>query len=130
MPSTEAHSTEIVAIVDDNDSVLRALGRAVEGCGYTAILFTSAQEFLEGGRLADIECLITDCFMPDINGIELVRRVVATGHRMPIIVISADIDGITEAALKAGATAVISKQAGCDVLLAAVGDAIRQQRVR
>jgi FixJ family two-component response regulator len=64
----------------------------VESAGYEPVVFSSAEECLESGRLAGATCLITDVRMPGIDGIELQRRVRLERPRLPIVFISAHYD--------------------------------------
>ena len=66
-----------------------ALGRLLRSLGHNASTFGSAEEFLESEKLHDTSCLITDLQMPGLNGLDLQDRLIAEGHRIPIIFITA-----------------------------------------
>ena len=51
--------------------------------------FASAEAFLKSNRLQDADCLITDVQMPGMNGIELQHQLIAQGHHLPIIFVTA-----------------------------------------
>src|SRR5262249_3993070 len=57
--------------------------------GYAASSYASAEEFLTAAPIHDTDCLITDVQMPGMSGFELQARLLARGHRLPIIFISA-----------------------------------------
>ncbi|MGC1443984.1 MAG: response regulator [Xanthobacteraceae bacterium] len=57
--------------------------------GHTVQAFSSAADFLASPRLAETACLIADVHMPGMNGDELHRRLVALGHAIPTILITA-----------------------------------------
>jgi FixJ family two-component response regulator len=60
-----------IAIVDDEPSVLEALGNLLEAVGYSVLRFESAESFLGGDSLLSIDCLISDIGMPGMNGVAL-----------------------------------------------------------
>ncbi len=72
--------------------------------GYAAETFSSAEEYLRSNRAADTACLISDIQMPGMNGADLQDRLLADGHRTPIIFVTAFPDeNIRARVLKAGA---------------------------
>jgi FixJ family two-component response regulator len=100
----------VISIVDDDESVREATKGLLEARGYSARTFSGAEEFLSSRHLQDTRCLITDVRMPGLNGIELQRLLLDTGHRIPVIFITARQDERTrERALQAGAYGFLSK---------------------
>ena len=79
----------VISIVDDDESVRQATKRLVRSLGYTAATFRSAEEFLGSAQLTTTACLITDVQMPGLNGVELHDQLIAEGHNMPVVFISA-----------------------------------------
>ena len=121
------HATPIVFIVDDDVSVRSALESLIESAGWVAETFASAQEFLRHPRVAAPSCLVLDVSLPDINGLELQRRVAADRTDMPIIFISGYGDvPMTVRAMKAGAVEFLMKPFKDDVLLDAIRGAIER----
>jgi len=121
------HATPIVFIVDDDVSVRSALGSLIESAGWVAETFASAQEFLRRPRVAAPSCLVLDVSLPDINGLELQRRVATDRTDMPIIFISGYGDvPMTVRAMKAGAVEFLMKPFKDDVLLDAIRGAIER----
>ena len=119
------HATPIVFIVDDDVSVRSALESLIESAGWVAETFASAQEFLRRPRVAAPSCLVLDVSLPDINGLELQRRVATDRTDMPIIFISGYGDvPMTVRAMKAGAVEFLMKPFKDDVLLDAIRGAI------
>ena len=121
------HATPIVFIVDDDVSVRSALESLIESAGWVAETFASAQEFLRRPRVAAPSCLVLDVSLPDINGLELQRRVATDRTAMPIIFISGYGDvPMTVRAMKAGAVEFLMKPFKDDVLLDAIRGAIER----
>src|SRR5262245_22794014 len=93
----------VVFVVDDDVSVRESLELLVIEAGWRAKLFTSAGEFLAHTRELVPSCLVLDVGLPDLNGLELQKRI---GGRpdLPVIVITGRGDiPMTVQAMKAGA---------------------------
>jgi len=126
---TERASGLIVAVVDDDQSVLRSLEYLLESADYAVRLFASGQELLDSGCLLRIDCLISDIDMPDMDGFELLRLVRAQRPGFPIILITGYPETLKRLPLMdAGRSNVFTKPFHGPALLTAVGDAIRDSR--
>ena len=124
-----AHIRPIVFVVDDDVSVRRSLELLIESAGWQPETFASAQEFLHRPRLVAPSCLVLDVSLPDLDGLELQRRVAPDRIDMPIIFISGYGDvPMTVRAMKAGAVEFLTKPFDDDVLLDAIRDAIERSR--
>jgi FixJ family two-component response regulator len=113
----------LIAIVDDEVSVQRAIGRLVRAAGLDAEFFSSAEEFLEAHSVRTHHCLILDLGLPGINGRELQSRLLDSGTsaKPPIIFVSAHDDPESrDCALSAGAAAFFGKPFDQDALLEAI----------
>jgi FixJ family two-component response regulator len=100
----------LIAIVDDDECVRDGIQTLVRSLGYHASTFGSANEFLKSGQVHNTSCLISDVQMPGLNGIDLQDRLIARGHRIPIIFITGHPDERVRArAMKAGAVAFLIK---------------------
>jgi FixJ family two-component response regulator len=82
-------SPVIISIVDDDESVRTAMGRLVRSLGYRSHEFASAEAFLASPQRAETSCLIADIQMPGMSGLDLQEALLAQGHRLPIIFITA-----------------------------------------
>ena len=103
----------LVAIVDDDTWARVGIGEFVQSLGFRASTFESARDFLESDCVKDSACVITDLQMAGISGLELQRQLLALGHRMPIIFITAFPNEAHRAqALDAGAIGFLTKP--CD----------------
>ena len=100
----------MIAIVDDDAAVREAITALLRSLGYSASWFASAEDFLNSEQVDGTSCLITDVQMPGLSGLDLQDRLIAGGHRIPIIFITAYSDvAVRIRAMKAGALAFLSK---------------------
>ena len=108
-----SNSRPLIAIVDDDESVCRAVRRLVRSVGMNAETFSSGREFLdllEAMPSFKPDGLILDVQMPGMNGLDVQARLTSGGHLVPVIFITAhDEVGIREKALAAGAVAFLRK---------------------
>ncbi len=117
----------VVAVVDDDSAVRKAVGRLLKSAGFDALTFASAHEFLRASRQGDVACVILDLKMPDIDGLDLQARIKESNSMMPTVFITAHADPASEAQAKAaGARAFLHKpfedQALFDAVRAAIGE--------
>src|SRR4029077_6072146 len=85
----------VVAIVDDEKPVCRAIGRLVMSAGFKSEIFSSAEEFLRSCRERRPDCLILDLSLPGMSGLELQQQLAADCCRTPIVVVSAHNDPVS-----------------------------------
>jgi FixJ family two-component response regulator len=117
--------TPVVFVVDDDISVRESLELLIQTAGYQAETFASAQAFLFRPRVLAASCLVLDVNLPDLNGLELQKRVAANQVDMPIIFITGYGDvPMSVKAMKAGAAEFLTKPFGDDVMLSAIRNAI------
>jgi FixJ family two-component response regulator len=118
----------VVAIVDDDRSVRRALKDLLESAGLSARCFGSAEEFLESGRRDPTACVVADIRMPGMSGLELQAKLQAEGSRIPIIFITAHGDAKMETqAMRAGAVGFLPKPFVDELLLEMVRTALKAE---
>jgi FixJ family two-component response regulator len=99
-----------ISVVDDDEAIRDVISSIVRSLGLTVHAFVSAEDFLQSPHLSETSCLICDIQMPNMNGIELQRVLIAQGRLIPIIFITAYPDEAVEArAMKAGAICFLSK---------------------
>src|SRR4029077_7034313 len=97
-----AHSIPIVFVVDDDISVRESLELLIQNAGWRPETFASAQEFLARPRVLAPSCLVLDVSLPDLNGLDLQKRILDRTD-MPIIFITGHGDvPMTVRAMKAG----------------------------
>jgi FixJ family two-component response regulator len=119
----------LIAIVDDDESVCRAVRRLVRSLAMDAETFGSGQDFLD---LLDAmpsfepDCLILDVQMPGMNGLEVQDRLAGSGNAVPVIFITAhDEIGVREKALAAGAVAFLRKPFNDELLIKTLQEALK-----
>ena len=120
--------TPIVYVVDDDVSVRGSLESLIDSAGWQTMTFASGQEFLSCRRAQVPSCLVLDMSLPDLNGLELQRRIAVDRiYIMPIIFISGYGDvPMTVQAMKAGAIEFLTKPLVTDTLLTAIQHAIER----
>ena len=121
--------TPIVFVVDDDISVRESLELLIESEGWQPETFVSAQEFLARPRTLVPSCLVLDVSLPDVNGLDLQKRVAVERPDMPIIFITGCGDvPMSVQAMKAGAIEFLTKPFGDEVLLSAIRQALERSR--
>ena len=125
--SSMNHIPPTVFVVDDDVSVRESLESLIRVAGWQPQVFASAQEFLAHPRALFPSCLVLDVSLPDLNGLELQKRVASDRSNMPIIFITGYGDvPMTVRAMKAGAVEFLTKPFSDDVLLNAIQNAIER----
>jgi FixJ family two-component response regulator len=114
-----------VAVVDDDASLRRSLGRLLNAYGFLAEEYVSAEDFLARDRKKPIDCLVLDIDLGGMSGIDLQRRLKAEGSVLPVIFITALESGAVKAeAEKVGCVAYLQKQFSGAALIAAINKAL------
>jgi FixJ family two-component response regulator len=115
----------VVAVVDDDQGILKSLAYLLESADYGVLLFASGTEFLDSGAISEVACLISDIDMPGLDGFELLRQVHALRPRLPSILITGYPDRLTRLPEFLGTSArVFTKPFQGDELLDAVDEAV------
>jgi FixJ family two-component response regulator len=119
----------VVFAVDDDASLLRSVTRLLRRHGFRVQGFESAAPFLDAIQAGTPGCVLLDLSLPEINGLELLDRLAATGHHQPVIFLTGQ--GSIQAsvrALKSGAMDFLEKPFEADALVAVVQRAIEKDR--
>jgi FixJ family two-component response regulator len=128
VPGSATIADPIVFIVDDDVSVRESLESLVADSGWRPEVFATAQEFLARPRKPSPSCLVLDVSLPDLDGLELQRRI-ADRTDLPIIFITGHGDiPMTVRAMRAGAIEFLTKPFQPEVLLGAIEGAIERSR--
>jgi two-component system, LuxR family, response regulator FixJ len=110
-----------IFVVDDENSVRRALTEMMDVFGYNVEAFETAEGLLQSLESRHAGCIVADVLMPGMNGIELVRELFRRGIVIPVVVISGHADiAMAVAAIKAGAEDFIEKPIDDRKLIAAI----------
>jgi FixJ family two-component response regulator len=120
-----------VFVVDDDDSLRRALERLLRAEGYTVEGFASAEAYLARAAHEGPGCLLLDLALPGIDGLALHARLARDAEALPVVFLSghADIPASVRA-MKLGAIDFLTKPADDKVLLAAVRAALARRAVQ
>ncbi|HET9396625.1 MAG TPA: response regulator [Nitrospiraceae bacterium] len=120
--------TPVVFVVDDDVSVRESLEALIAAAGYRPEVFASAEAFLAHPRERLLGCLVLDVSLPDLNGLELQKRL-ADEDALPIIFITGHGDiPMTVRAMKAGAVEFLTKPYGPEVIVKAIANAVERSR--
>ena len=116
----------LLAVVDDEESVRRALARMLSASQFEVDVFASGREFLDSLRTRLPDCVILDYQMPGLTGRDVQRQLALTKTRLPIIVVTAhDQPALREQCLADGAVAYLAKPLQRERLVSLINDAIR-----
>lgn len=108
--SAKPEPRQTVLIVEDDLATGEALCDLLDSTGVPAQRFASAEEFIEAWDPSTAGCLVLDVRLPGMSGIELQSRLVESGIKVPIIVITAHGDvPMARKALKSGAVEFLTK---------------------
>ena len=129
MASENPAARRYVHIIDDDEALRESLAFLLRTAGLAVKSFDSAKAFLDALPNASPGCVITDVRMPDISGIELLRRLKELKIGVPVIVITGHGDiALAVEAMKIGATDFFEKPFNDDLLVASVRAALQQQQ--
>ncbi len=125
---TTAMTDGVVHIIDDDEALRDSLAFLLDSARMPCALYPSARDFLE--RLPGLAngCVLTDVRMPDMNGLELVRRLNTVGYRDPIVVMTGHADvPLAVEAMKEGVHDFIEKPFDDELMLNALDSALRRR---
>jgi two-component system response regulator FixJ len=121
MPSDRA----VVHVIDDDEAVRQSLAFLLGTAGVEVQAHESAVAFLNAATDVEAGCIITDVRMPEVGGIDLLRRLSDLGLEIPVIVITGHGDvALAVEAMKLGAVDFLEKPFDDEMLLAAVRSAL------
>ena len=122
-----AHPTPLVAIVDDEESIRRALRRLIRSAGLDSVTYPSGDEFLETISEHKPDCVVLDLHMPRVDGFRVQSWLSRVGLGIPVIVITGHDTPETQAiVMENGAFAYFRKPVDGEALLDAISAAIRE----
>ena len=113
----------LIAVVDDEEPVRKALKRLLRAAGLEAESYASGQDFFAADRRAD--CVVLDLHMPAMSGLQVLTRIRQTTTRLPVVVITAhDQPETRDECIAAGAAAYLRKPLDDRLLLNAISAAL------
>jgi two-component system KDP operon response regulator KdpE len=122
-----AHPLRIL-VVDDEPAILRFLRAGLTAQGYVVSEADHGQPAIDVARRGGADLIVLDLGLPDIDGLEVIRRVREAGLAVPIVVLSSrDDERAKVAALDLGADDFVTKPFGIDELLARIRTALRHR---
>jgi two-component system response regulator FixJ len=115
-----------ILIIDDDDAVRDSLAILLEMAGFEVLTYASGLDVLEAA-LPSRGCILLDVRMPEIDGLELQRRLVERGTKLPIIIMTGHGDvPIAVRAMKAGAADFVEKPFSDEAILASIRQSIER----
>jgi FixJ family two-component response regulator len=118
----------VISVIDDDPSVRIASENLLTSLGYIGHTFESADEFLRSPHFNSTSCVIADVQMPGMSGVELQALMLARGHRVPFIFITAFADETVRArVLKAGAVCFLTKPFDKSTLIKCLENALERR---
>jgi two-component system response regulator FixJ len=114
----------VIHVIDDDAAMRDSLGFLLSAAGFDVELHESAVQFLDSGAKPE-GCVVTDIRMPDMDGLELLRRLKLSSPELPVIVVTGHGDvPLAVAAMKLGAADFVEKPFDDEVLLGAIKSAV------
>jgi two-component system response regulator FixJ len=118
----------VIHLIDDDEALRESVAFLLRAADFEVKDFSSAQAFLASLPDASLSCVVTDVRMPDMSGIELIKRLTELKVDVPVIVITGHGDvALAVEAMKLGATDFFEKPFNDDLLLASVRAAFQEQ---
>ena len=127
-PGNKSNAPPIsVAIVDDDESIRRAVTRLLEASGMRAVSYPSGEDFLADTKRPSFDCLLLDVQLTGMSGIELSQQLTSSGSKTPVIFVTAfDDDETMQQVRKCGCASCLRRNEPARVLLAAIQKASQQ----
>ena len=120
---------KLVAIIDDELTMLKAMERLLNARGFGTRVFASAEAFLEDDARNKVSCLVLDIHLGGISGLDLQRRLKESGSQLPIIFVTAmDNEAVHQQAMDAGCVAYLRKPFLAHLLIGAIEKATGRQK--
>ncbi len=127
VPGPTIGNMTCVLLAEDDVSISEPLARALRREGYTVDVTVNGVETLDRARAGDIDLMVLDLGLPEMDGLEVARRLRAEGHGTPILILTARADEVdTVVGLDAGADDYVTKPFRLAELLARVRALLRR----
>jgi two-component system response regulator FixJ len=117
----------VIDVIDDDQAMRDSLAFLLDVQGFSTRVHESAVAFLAVAARERPDCIVTDVRMPELNGLELVKKLKSEGIDSPVIVITGHGDvALAVEAMKAGVVDFIEKPFSDDVLIEAIRSALER----
>jgi DNA-binding NtrC family response regulator len=121
----------VIAVIDNDRDVLRMMDRMLSEGGHQCLTFHSGAEALAAISRTAVDLVITDIYMPHMDGLEVLDQIVATFPDLPVVAMSGGgslvkVDMLPDARA-AGAKAILDKPFTHDQLIGTVASALRRR---
>jgi FixJ family two-component response regulator len=127
--ATTINGKDIVAIIDDDESIRRALVRTLRAAGLEVLAFSSAQDFLASAEIEHVSCVLSDLRMPQIDGLHLQTALVERMPHVGVVFVTGHGDVLSSVrAMKSGAVDFLEKPVKRADLLEAIARATQRTR--
>jgi FixJ family two-component response regulator len=128
---SDAGSAPLVAVLDDDPSICKALDRLLRSVSFRVACFGAAQDFLASNLVNQVNCLILDIRLPRVSGLDFQNQLIAAGIKIPIIFMTGHGDiPMSVRAMKAGAVDFLAKPFRDQDMLDAVAAAVERDLQR
>ena len=118
-----------ILVIDDDDAVRESTERILRGAGYMVESASGGEAGFGLARQGTFDVILSDMRMPGMSGLELYEALVAAGHTIPTVIITAHPEELTQSrARAAGICCYLSKPFAPDELLECVGEALARSR--
>ena len=115
----------LIAVVDDEESVRKALQRLIHSAGYEVETYSSGAEFLQSTQDHEPACVVLDLRMPGVNGFDVQAELKQARMNLPVVVVTGHDTPLALArAMNQGAAAYLIKPIDERMLLRAIDEAI------
>ena len=119
----------LIAIVDDEESVRKALSRLIRAAGFCVETYSSGADFLRAVEQRAPSCVVLDLRMPHVSGFDVQRALQQAASHVPVVIITGDDSPESRAdALRQGAKAYLRKPVDDATLIDAIQSAIRSNQ--
>ncbi|MBI1370981.1 MAG: response regulator [Planctomycetes bacterium] len=116
----------LIAVVDDEESVVRALHRLLRSAGLDVLAYSNGQAFLDALADHHFDCVVLDLHMPEVDGFEVQTRLAEAGASMPQVIITGhDTPEAHRRAIDGGASAYLRKPVDGPALLNTIDALVR-----
>jgi len=119
----------LVRVIDDDESVRRAVGELLRSVGFSVAAYRNARDFLSEDKPEKPGCLVLDVHLPGLTGLDLQKELIGTERALPIIFLTGMGDiPMSVSAMKGGAVEFLTKPFDTSSLLEAVRSAVAKDR--